>query len=220
LAKLDHAGYEKILAERLRSVAEWLDEHQAPSEDISRGIHLASELEQIFSPKSIEELEADDRAARASAAGEIRIWCDGSCAPNPGPGGWGAIIERDGAREEISGASPDSTNNIMELTAAIQALRHIPSGAKARVTTDSRYVVDGMSKWIAGWKRKGWRKADGQPVLNRELWMELDALARERKLNWHWVEAHAGDPDNERADELANLARQAQFHGAKTRQGY
>lgn len=139
----------------------------------------------------------------------IRIWSDGSCAPNPGPGGWGALIERDGRREELSGNSPASTNNIMELTAAIEALRHTPPGSHVVLTTDSLYVKDGITKWIVNWKKKGWRKADGKPVLNQKQWLALDELAGRRHVRWEWVRGHIGHPENERCDELANAARQA-----------
>lgn len=143
------------------------------------------------------------------AQGPIRIWSDGSCSPNPGPGGWGAIIDRAGEREELSGNAPASTNNLMEMTAAIEALRHTPPGSEVVLTTDSMYVKDGISKWIHAWKRKGWRKADGKPVLNQEQWRALDALVSERKVEWKWVRGHDGHPENERCDQLANEARLA-----------
>ena len=192
------------LARRLRTVAERLE--RQPREGGAAGA-LVEGLERLL--ESGESVRAHVAQRTKVQAGQVRIWCDGSCSPNPGPGGWGAIIDRSGEREEIAGASRDSTNNIMELTAAIEALKRIPAGSPAVVATDSRYVVDGITKWIAGWKRKGWRKSDGKPVLNQEYWVALDALARERKLSWQWVEGHAGDPGNERADALANAAREA-----------
>ena len=140
-------------------------------------------------------------------SGVIRIWCDGSSAPNPGAGGWGAIVERDGAREELSGGARDSTNNIMEMTAAMEALRRTPEGAAVHITTDSQYLKNGITKWIHNWKRKGWRKADGAPVLNQQLWRELDALASARRVEWAWTRGHSGHPENERCDELAGQAR-------------
>ena len=141
------------------------------------------------------------------AAGSIRIWCDGSCSPNPGAGGWGAIVERNGVREELSGSAPESTNNIMEMTAAIEALGATPEGAVVTVTTDSQYVKNGITKWIHAWKRKGWRKADGGAVLNQQLWRKLDALASARRVEWAWIRGHSGHPENERCDELAVQAR-------------
>jgi len=147
--------------------------------------------------------------APSSPSPLIRVWCDGSCSPNPGPGGWGAIIEQNGARREISGAAPNATNNIMEMTAALEALKQTPPGAQVEVTTDSQYLVKGMTQWLAGWKRKNWRKADGQPVMNQTVWMALDEAARARQVTWVWVEGHNGHPENERCDELANQARRA-----------
>ena len=144
------------------------------------------------------------------ASGLIRIWCDGSCSPNPGAGGWGAIVERDGVREELSGGAPECTNNIMEMTAAIEALRSTPEGAAVVVTTDSQYVKNGITRWIHAWKRKGWRKADGGAVLNQPLWRELDTLATARRVEWAWIKGHSGHPENERCDELAGQARLAQ----------
>jgi ribonuclease HI len=139
----------------------------------------------------------------------IRIWCDGSCAPNPGPGGWGAIVERDGRRLEFSGASARSTNNIMEMTAAIEALKRTPAGSSVHITTDSRYLMDGITRWLPGWKRKNWRKADGHPVLNRSFWQSLDTLLAQRRATWSWVPGHSGHPENERCDRLANEARRS-----------
>ena len=144
-----------------------------------------------------------------SHAPTIRIWSDGSCAPNPGPGGWGAIIERDGHRQELHGGHADTTNNIMEMTAAIEALKHTPEGAHVIVTTDSQYLQLGITQWMPGWKRKGWRKADGKPVLNQAQWLALDALVSGRKVTWEWVRGHSGHPENDRCDELARMGRQA-----------
>lgn len=148
-------------------------------------------------------------AAQTSQDGSYRIWADGSCSPNPGSGGWGAIIDHNGHREELSGGDPDCTNNIMELTGAIEALRSTPLKAVVHVTTDSQYVKNGITQWIRNWKRKGWRKSDGKPVLNQALWRTLDGLTAERRVTWAWVRGHSGHPENERCDELANNARHA-----------
>jgi ribonuclease HI len=129
--------------------------------------------------------------------------------PNPGPGGWAAIIELNGAREEISGAAPASTNNIMEMTAAIEALRRLPPGTAVTVTTDSEYLVKGMTQWLPGWKRNRWRTSTKEAVKNQDLWQALDRLASERRVRWEWVAGHAGHPENERCDRLANAAREA-----------
>lgn len=139
--------------------------------------------------------------------GLITIHTDGACSGNPGPGGWGAILEWNGHRKEISGAEPETTNNRMELMAAIRALKAIKgSGKPVRLVTDSTYVRDGVTKWIHGWKKNGWKTAAKKPVKNADLWMELDEAAARHEVQWDWVKGHSGDPDNDRADELARLA--------------
>ncbi|MBI1339739.1 ribonuclease HI [bacterium] len=133
----------------------------------------------------------------------IEIWTDGACSGNPGPGGWGAIVRRDGEDRELFGGEPATTNNRMELLAAIMALESVPEGARVILHTDSVYVKDGLTKWILGWKRNGWRTADRKPVKNQDLWVRLDRAAASRRVDWRWVKGHAGDPGNERADALA-----------------
>lgn len=139
------------------------------------------------------------------------VYCDGACKANGqgagGLGGWGVLIERpDGSVvSELCGGERPTTNNRMELMSAIEALKALPGGSVVTVWTDSQYVQKGMSEWIAGWKRRGWKKADGGPVLNAELWRELDMLSGTRKVVWKWVRGHNGHRGNERADELANL---------------
>ena len=134
----------------------------------------------------------------------IVIHTDGACSGNPGPGGWGAILEWNGTRKELSGGEARTTNNRMELLATIRALEALKGGPHTvHLFTDSSYVKDGISGWIHGWKKNGWKTAAKKPVKNVELWQELDGLARRHKVEWHWVKGHAGDPDNERADELA-----------------
>src|SRR3954452_7148517 len=138
-------------------------------------------------------------------AGEILIWTDGACKGNPGPGGWAAILVReDGvAHEELSGGDPQTTNNRMEYTAALEGLRSLPAGSHACIVTDSRLMLDSMTKWIAGWKRKGWKTAGGDPVKNQALVKALDAeIARHASVRWHWVRGHADSPLNDRADVL------------------
>ncbi|HET9094712.1 MAG TPA: ribonuclease HI [Solirubrobacteraceae bacterium] len=145
-----------------------------------------------------------------AAPGEVLIWTDGACQRNPGPGGWAALVcWEDGVVEEHSGGLPATTNNVMEMTAALEGLRALPAGSRACVVTDSRYLHDGMTAWIVGWKRKGWRTAAGDPVKNRELWLELEsAAARHEGVRWHWIKGHVGHPLNERADALAVAAIQ------------
>ncbi|MCF8880900.1 ribonuclease HI [Hyphobacterium sp. SN044] len=138
---------------------------------------------------------------------EILIHTDGACSGNPGPGGWGAILEWKGHRKELSGAESDTTNNRMELLAAIRALQAIRGKDKrVRLVTDSVYVRDGVTKWIHGWKRNGWKTAAKKPVKNDDLWKELDEAARRHDVTWEWVKGHSGHPENDRADELARLA--------------
>jgi ribonuclease HI len=134
---------------------------------------------------------------------EVTIYTDGACSGNPGPGGWGAILVSGPHRKEINGGEPDTTNNRMELMAAISALEALKRRSKVELWTDSNYVKDGISKWIHGWKRNGWKTADKKPVKNAELWQRLDALRLQHDISWHWVKGHAGHDENERADELA-----------------
>ena len=133
----------------------------------------------------------------------ITIWTDGACSGNPGPGGWGAVLRLAGADRELKGGAPDTTNNRMELTAAISALRTLDEPSDVDIHTDSQYVRGGITGWMTGWKRNGWRTADRKPVKNMELWQQLDAATTRHKIRWHWVKGHAGHPENERADLLA-----------------
>ena len=134
---------------------------------------------------------------------KYEIFTDGACSGNPGPGGWGVLINGpDGARD-LSGGAPSTTNNQMELMAAIEALRAVPDGAEIRLVTDSVYVKDGITSWIKNWKRRGWKTATGKPVKNIDLWKALDAACARHKVEWVWVKGHAGNPGNEHADALA-----------------
>ncbi len=136
----------------------------------------------------------------------IYIWSDGACSGNPGPGGWGTIIEMDGRLMELSGGSRKTTNNIMEMLGALEGIKRTPPGSSIVLTSDSQYVVKGMTQWINGWKKKGWKKADGKAVLNKDIWLELDEEASKRTIDWKWIKGHAGHPENERCDELAREA--------------
>jgi ribonuclease HI len=142
-------------------------------------------------------------------ADRIEIWTDGACSGNPGPGGWGVVIRQNGETRELSGGEPQTTNNRMELMAAIAALESAPAGSKVILHTDSQYVKNGLNAWIKGWKRNGWKTADKKPVKNKELWERLDLANAQHKVDWRWVKGHAGDEGNERADELARLACEA-----------
>lgn len=144
--------------------------------------------------------------ATTAPSEKIEVWSDGSCKGNPGPGGWGAIVRSGGKEQELFGAHPETTNNIMEMTGAMKGLEATPEGSQVRLTTDSQYVINGITKWIIGWKKKGWKKADGNPVLNQEVWKALDAVNSKRKVEWVWVKGHAGHAENERVDDLAREA--------------
>ena len=138
---------------------------------------------------------------------KVVIATDGACKGNPGIGGWGALLRAaGGAEKELSGAEPHTTNNRMELTGAIRALEALKRPSDVVLSTDSNYVKDGITKWVHGWRRKGWRTGDGKPVKNQDLWQALCAAAERHSIDWRWVKGHAGDPDNERADGLANAA--------------
>ena len=140
-------------------------------------------------------------------AGEVLVWTDGACSGNPGPGGWAAIVVwPDGEQEERSGGAAHTTNNRMEYTAALEGLRSLPAGSRVCIVTDSTLMLDSMTKWIAGWKRKGWKTAGGQPVKNQDLVQALDAELARHEARWHWVRGHAANALNERADELAVAA--------------
>lgn len=139
-----------------------------------------------------------------TAAAAVELYTDGACSGNPGPGGWGAILRWKGHEKELSGAEAQTTNNRMELMAVIAGLRALKRRAVVDVTTDSQYVRDGITKWIHGWKRNGWKTADKKPVKNEDLWRDLETECAKHDLRWHWVKGHAGHVLNERADALAN----------------
>jgi len=134
----------------------------------------------------------------------VRIYTDGACKGNPGPGGWGALLRSGDHERELFGGHPATTNNRMELTAVIRALATLKRSSRVEVYTDSEYVKKGITEWLAAWKRRGWKTADRKPVKNVDLWRELDELAGRHEVRWHWVRGHAGHPENERADALAN----------------
>ena len=137
---------------------------------------------------------------------KVEIFTDGACKGNPGPGGWGAVIRSGGHEKELSGGDPMTTNNRMELTAVIEALNALKRPCAVALSTDSRYVMDGLTKWIHGWRKNGWKTASKQPVKNAELWQALVEATARHKISWQWVKGHAGHPENERADRLASDA--------------
>ena len=138
----------------------------------------------------------------------VEIYSDGACSGNPGPGGWGAILRCEGREKELSGGEPHTTNNRMELTGVIQALSALKFPCKVKLTTDSRYVVDGIEKgWAKGWKKRGWKKSDGKPALNPDLWERLLELLEVHDVEFCWIKGHDGHPENERCDRLAVAQR-------------
>ena len=136
----------------------------------------------------------------------VQIFTDGACKGNPGPGGWGAIMKYGDHVKELNGYSAETTNNIMELTAVIEALKSLTRPCAIILTTDSNYVKNGITQWIHNWKKKGWKTANKKPVKNKECWLQLDVEVQRHQIEWKWVKGHSGHPENERADELANEA--------------
>ena len=136
----------------------------------------------------------------------VEIYTDGACRGNPGPGGWAALLSFGDREKELAGAAEHTTNNRMELTAVIRALEALKRPVEARVFTDSEYVRRGITEWVSSWKARGWKTADRKPVKNQDLWEELDKLAAQHRIQWHWVKGHSGIPGNERVDRLANQA--------------
>lgn len=137
---------------------------------------------------------------------KIEIFTDGACRGNPGPGGWGALIRCNGKEKSLSGATADTTNNRMEMMAVIEALKSLESQAKIDITTDSKYVKDGITQWIINWKKRGWKTAANKPVKNVDLWKVLDVLVAKHQVTWYWVKGHSGHRENEHVDELATSA--------------
>jgi ribonuclease HI len=149
-----------------------------------------------------ERSEASGRATNHN----VDLFTDGACSGNPGPGGWGAILRSGAHEKELTGGEKATTNNRMELTAVIEGLKALKKGEPVTIHTDSRYVMDGASKWILGWKKKGWKTADKKPVKNEDLWRALDTEMARHIIQWIWVAGHSGHPENERADQLARSA--------------
>jgi ribonuclease HI len=140
---------------------------------------------------------------------EVEIFTDGACSGNPGPGGWGAILRYGTVEKELTGGEPQTTNNRMELMAAIAGLEALKRPCRVRLYTDSQYLRDGITQWLPGWKARGWRTAAKKPVKNVDLWQRLEQAAAAHEIEWHWVRGHAGHPENERADELARAGLEA-----------
>jgi ribonuclease HI len=135
---------------------------------------------------------------------QVEVFTDGACKGNPGPGGWGALLRYQGTEKTLHGGEPQTTNNRMELRAAIEALASLKEPCEVNLTTDSQYVLKGITEWILQWKRRGWRTAAKAPVVNVDLWQQLDELNQKHVVHWHWIKGHSGHPENELADALAN----------------
>lgn len=133
----------------------------------------------------------------------VEIYTDGACSGNPGPGGWGVLLRYNGNEKELCGGEKETTNNRMEMMAVIEALKALKKSSKVKLYTDSKYVMQGITEWMDGWKAKGWKTASKKPVKNKDLWLEMDDIVNQHDVEFYWVKGHAGHPDNERADELA-----------------
>ncbi len=136
----------------------------------------------------------------------VEAFTDGACSGNPGPGGWGVLLRTGEHERELSGGEADTTNQRMELKAAVETLKTLNKPCRITIHSDSKYVVQGMTEWIHGWKKNGWKNANKKPVANQDLWQELDQASKKHEVKWEWVKGHAGHPENERADDLARLA--------------
>lgn len=154
----------------------------------------------------------DRPATGGEESATVDVFTDGACLGNPGQGGWGAILRWRGIEKELSGHEPNTTNNRMELMAAIAALEALRRPTAVRIFTDSSYVRNGMTAWLDRWKHNGWRTADRKPVKNADLWLRLDEVAAHHRVTWHWIRGHAGHPENERADRLARAAAEIEMH--------
>ena len=137
---------------------------------------------------------------------DVEIFTDGACKGNPGPGGWGVLLRKGATEKEMSGSEPDTTNNRMEMTAAIRGLTALKWPCSVDLYTDSKYLIDGITKWLPGWQKRGWKTASKDPVKNADLWRELAELNTRHRINWHWIKGHSGHPENERVDQLASAA--------------
>src|SRR5512139_1038329 len=149
----------------------------------------------------------------------VELFSDGACRGNPGPGGWGVLLRYRGNEKELFGAEQETTNNRMELMAAISGLENLKRACRVRITTDSQYVMKGITEWIADWKKRGWKTANRKPVKNTDLWQRLDAALRDHHVEWQWVRGHTGHPENERADALANRAIDELLDTKNTKRG-
>ncbi len=207
----------KLTASGVDAIKKRLESGGVTDEDVERLIYTVRELLEGAAPKSrAKKMDAPlDQAAVGPASeveaapaglGLIEIFTDGACERNPGPGGWGAIVRSNGSEKKLSGGETHTTNNRMELTGVIEALKTLPPGCDITITTDSQYVQKGITQWIHKWKRNGWKTVDKRPVLNADLWNALDALTQKHRIKWAWTRGHVGHPENEECDRLARNA--------------
>jgi ribonuclease HI len=207
----------KLTASGVDAIEKRLESGGVTDEDVERLIYTVRELLESAAPKSrAKKTDAPlDQAAVGPASeveaapagpGLIEIFTDGACERNPGPGGWGAIVRSNGSEKKLSGGETHTTNNRMELTGVIEALKTLPQGCELVITTDSQYVQKGITQWIHKWKRNGWKTVDKRPVLNADLWNALDALTQKHQIKWMWTRGHVGHPENEECDRLARNA--------------
>jgi ribonuclease HI len=155
-------------------------------------------------PNQLQEKKALSETSQNN--GMVHIFTDGACRGNPGPGGWGALLRYKGQEKSLKGAEPETTNNRMEMIAAISALEALKRPSEVRLTTDSKYLMDGVTQWLANWKKRGWKTSAKKPVKNEDLWRRLDALVQQHRIEWQWVKGHSGHDENEYVDQLANQA--------------
>lgn len=204
----------KLSAKQLDAIEERFNAGRVSDKDVERLIFTV----RSFLDEKAEKLErraghtpagreGTEKASSGLSPGiHVEVFTDGACEGNPGPGGWGAVVRMEGEERELSGGERNTTNNRMELSAAIEALKTLPDCAGVVLMTDSQYVQKGITEWIRNWKKNGWKNASKQPVKNADLWIELDALNQKHTIEWRWVRGHAGHPENERCDELARKA--------------
>lgn len=203
-----------ILTDLLTSISKLEDTLLKEEVSESKLSSIKQEIDQLRRSLSAPiSVKKDQDNTAFSSSNIIHIWTDGACSGNQGSngrkggkGGWGALIQTEEGFHEYSGYSPRTTNNIMEMTAALEALKKTELGSTIHLTSDSKYLVDGITQWIHGWKKRNWKKADGSPVLNKDIWVAIDREASQRNVTWKWVKGHAGHIENERCDELAREA--------------
>ncbi len=202
LQRLDAEGAARLIEDGQKRLA-GKTKRRAPAKNATAQV-TSEAVDDVAS--EIPASQTSSPVSSPSPSSGVRLWCDGACSGNPGPGGWGCIVEIDGARHEYSGGRARTTNNQMELQALIEGLKSLPAGTRVQIVTDSEYLTKGISSWLKGWIRNGWKTASKQPVKNQEQWQQLNDLLQARPHRVEWVRGHAGHAENERCDELARMA--------------